>query len=557
MSYLLVEAAVQDDDLNSDMDSDAVVSEKERSGSTPRNSRKKQLPSPRMVALEVDGEPGEACSTSGSGVYDTRQLWGHPVGLYVLFATEMWERFSYYGMRALLVLFLTSDRFHSGQTGVWGFSALAWFCGYPEGGGGENGKANTEALASRIYGLYTALVYLTPLAGGVLADRYFGLRRMIVFGGAVMALGHFLMAIPSCLLLALLCLIMGEGAFKPNVSTELGLLYPPGDSRVDAAYSIFYVGINVGAFLSPLVCGALRKAYGFHAGFTAAGVGMIVSVAVYTFGRRFLPPSSQGVTRVCAKESPAAEAADASEKQGLLLSGKALDSPHVNEYNDRRLWREVKQHRRLLAAVAAVNALNVVFWAVYEQQGNSITLYTDQDIDRHIFGWEMPTEWTQSLNPLMIIAFTPVLTTFWKWQARRGLEPSDVAKMGAGSILLCVAYIVLFGSALNGLDSLMWLVLYTALLTVGELYLSPIGLALIARVAPAGMASLLMGTWCLNNFFGNYLAGLAGSLYPHMSHASFFALLSMLAGCNGALLLLASSRLKQVLQPRTTHSLPQ
>jgi POT family proton-dependent oligopeptide transporter len=440
-----------------------------------------------------------------------KTLFGHPVGLFVLFFTEMWERFSYYGMRALLVLYMTNHLIKAAETGqyVFGFGALK--------GGLEAvfGPLAVQPLASQIYGLYTGFVYFTPFFGGIIADRLLGQRKTVVVGGVLMAIGHFLMAFEQMFLLALLFLILGNGCFKPNISTQVGNLYPHGDPRRDGAFTIFYMGINLGAFFSPLVCGTLGQVYGWHYGFTAAGIGMVIGLFVYLFGQKYL--AEDHLTRT--------------------HEAKAKTEP---------LTRKEKEG---IVALVVLCILNIVFWGVYEQQGNTIQLFADQSTDWHIFGWEMPSTWFQSINPLFIFIFAPFLNMVWAKQATKKKEPTSVAKMAIGSVLLGGSFLILM-YVVGGLTStqklsFMWLVGCTLIYTLGELYLSPIGLSLVTKVAPARLVSMLMGMWFLSSFFGNYLSGYIGTYYEKMSHESFFLLLTILGVATGAAIFALQSPLKK------------
>jgi proton-dependent oligopeptide transporter, POT family len=396
---------------------------------------------------------------------------GHPKGLYVLFFTEMWERFSYYGMRSLLVYYMIKH------------------------------LQFAQERSSEIYGFYTGFVYFTPLFGGMLADRLLGQRRTVILGAVLMAIGHFLMAFERLFFPALLFLILGNGAFKPNISTQVGALYPPGDHRRDRAFSIFYMGINLGAFFSPLVCGTLGEKFGYHWGFAAAGVGMVIGLLIYLSGQRHLAPD-------------------------LIMQKKQ---------SGQRISREPLTHEDWLkvGAIFAMMALSVVFWSVYEQQGNTMALWADANTDRMIFGWEMPASWFQAFNPLMIFIFVPLLTMFWQRQDRRKKEPSSIAKMGIGCILLAAAFLVLIPPArelaVHPRASLWWLAACTFVLTIGEIYLSPIGLSLVTKIAPSRMASMMMGVWFLSSFFGNYLSGYLGTFWEKMPREHFFLLMSGLA----------------------------
>jgi POT family proton-dependent oligopeptide transporter len=363
----------------------------------------------------------------------------------------------------------------------------------------------TQERSSEIYGLYTGFVYLTPLFGGLLADRLLGQRRTVILGGVLMAVGHFLMAFESLFFAALLFLILGNGAFKPNISTQVGALYPPGDHRRDRAFSIFYMGINLGAFFSPLVCGTLGEKVGFHWGFAAAGVGMVIGLIVYLSGQRHLAPD-------------------------LIMQKNEAGQRRSQEPMTREDWLKI-------GAIFAMMALTIVFWSVYEQQGNTMALWADAHTDRMIFGWEMPASWFQSFNPLMIFIFVPVLNVFWGRLDRGGREPSSIAKMGIGCILLASAFLILIPPArelaINPRASLWWLTACAFVLTIGEIHLSPIGLSLVTKIAPARIVSMMMGVWFLSSFFGNYLSGYLGTFWEKMPKEDFFLLMFALSFAAG------------------------
>jgi POT family proton-dependent oligopeptide transporter len=431
-----------------------------------------------------------------------KDLFGHPRGLTFLFATEMWERFSYYGMRALLVLYMVKYLLHPERAEqVLGYGTIK--------GGLEAlfGPLGVQPLASQIYGLYTGLVYLTPLIGGLIADRWLGQRRTVLIGAALMAAGHFMMAFEPLFLAALSVLILGNGAFKPNISTQVGGLYPPGDPRRDRAYSIFYVGINIGAFFSPLIAGTLGELYGWHYGFGAAGIGMTIGLFIYLWASPTLPPD----------ELHKARAANA-ERTPL----------------SRDDWRAVMALILLCIPVT-------FFWATYEQQGNTIALWADAQTDRTlnllVTTIEIPVTWFQAFNPFMIFAFTPFIVALWSWQARRGREPSTVTKMAFGCFGIALANLVLVAAAWTlgggGKASWLWLFWYFAALTIAELYLSPIGLSLVSKVAPAKILSLMMGVWLATSFTGNLAAGWLGSFWSSMDKADFFLMIAAIAAMAG------------------------
>ncbi len=442
-----------------------------------------------------------------------KTILGHPKGLFVLFFTEMWERFSYYGMRSLLVLYMTDYLLSNPEkaASVFGFGAVrhaleAVF-----------GPLATQPLASQMYGLYTGFVYFTPFFGGILADRLWGQRKTVVIGGILMAIGHFLMASESMFLVALFFLIIGNGAFKPNISTQVGLLYPEGDTRRDGAFTIFYMGINLGAFLSPLICGTLGQKVGWHYGFGAAGVGMIIGLIVYLWGQKHLAPDN-------------------------IMQKKAADQKEEPLTKDD--WKKVW-------ALVALCALNIVFWGVYEQQGNTMQIWADKNTDWNFFGWEMPSTWFQSMNPAMIFAFAPLLNIFWAKQASKKKEPSSVSKMALGCIMMGVAFIIMMIvggiTPADGKASVLWLVATMTIVTLGELYLSPIGLSLVTKVSPARIVSMMMGMWFLSSFFGNYLSGYLGGYYDTMSKQGFFGLMTVLGIVAGLMIFAANKPLKKII----------
>jgi POT family proton-dependent oligopeptide transporter len=441
----------------------------------------------------------------------------HPPGLVILFFAEMWERFSYYGMRGLLKLYMANYLFVTARESLQGCRQLATPCALVPGNPDHvifwpliRGLLpnNPQEVASLLYGSYTALVYLTPFVGGILADRWIGQRKAVVIGGALMALGHFVMAIESSFFIALFLLILGNGAFKPNVSTQVGGLYAPGDPRRDGAFTIFYMGINLGAFICNLVCGTLAVLYGWHYGFAAAGFGMVLGLCVYWAGQKYLAPDQYARLHAA--------------------SAAATPAPPA-KLDDNELKR--------VFALIALCALNVVFWAVYEQQGNTMQSWADErTLWPVVFGFQIPSTWFQSFNPLMIIVLAPLLDWFWRGQARRGSEPSSVSKMAIGCVLLGVSFIVMIAGAQaigGGKGSPFWPLFCTALLTVGELYLSPIGLSLVTKVSPARIVSMMMGVWMLSSFFGNFLSGLIGVLYTRWSAEAFFVLLTCLGVGSG------------------------
>ncbi|HTT85593.1 MAG TPA: peptide MFS transporter [Rhizomicrobium sp.] len=457
--------------------------------------------------------------TDALAVQDTEpQLFGHPRGLTFLFTTEMWERFSYYGMRAILVLYLTNFLLLSGQAEhVAGYhtlkSAFEWLVGRQLG---------VQPFSSLIYGGYTGFVYLTPFFGGIIADRFLGQRFSVIVGGVLMAIAEFTLMVPSLFFLGLLFLIIGNGFFKPNISTQVGNLYKSGDSRIDRAYSIFYVGINVGAFFSPLICGTLGESIGYQWGFCAAGVGMVAGVFIYLAALRTLPPDRLG--RLKAKTE---------EKKKLTSQD----------------WKAV-------LALVLLCIPTSLFWAVYEQQGNTINLWAQNFTDRRLIpgliNVEIPVTWFQAFNPFMIWAFTPFVVALWARQSLRSKEPSTVTKMALGDFLLGASYLVMAAAAYltgpGGHASWIWLFFFFAVITLGELYLSPIGLALVARVAPPQILSAMMGLWFITSFIGNLLQGYIGSFFSMMDKTHFFLLCAAIGGVAGVITWLFDRPLRSVLE---------
>ena len=444
------------------------------------------------------------------------ELFGHPKGLTFLFTTEMWERFSYYGMRALLVLYMTKYVLVPGHAG-----SVIGLSGVKSALETIFGPLDVQPLSSQIYGFYTALVYLTPIFGGLLADRVLGQRRTVVIGATLMAIGHFLMAVEQLLLFALLALILGNGAFKPNISTQVGWLYPPGDQRRDRAYSIFYVGINVGAFLAPLVCGTLGEKAGWHYGFAAAGVGMLIGLSIYLYAMPLLP----------ADELQNARAAHAGRRPLT-----------------RNEWRGI-------TAILVLFVPTALFWATYEQGGNTIVLWADANTDRTIdfFGFtaEIPTTWFLAFNPFMIFAFTPFVVALWTRQAANGSEPSTISKMALGCAGVALSYLVMAAAAWHagpGQASWLWLFAYFVIITVGELYLSPVGLSLVTKIAPARILSMMMGVWLATSFIGGFLAGWLGSFWSRMEKPEFFLMIAAIATLAGATILASRWALAGVLR---------
>ncbi len=439
-----------------------------------------------------------------------RTFLGHPRGLFVLFFAEMWERFSYYGMRALLIFYLVQHWLYS------------------------------DGEASVIYGAYTSLVYVTPVVGGYLADRWLGQRKAVLFGALLLTCGHFLMAFEgdgggqsdpaiNVFWLALAFIIVGSGFLKANISVIVGQLYPLTDPRRDPAYTIFYMGINLGAAMGSLLAGYLGQTYGWSYGFGLAGIGMVIGLLVFTLGKPLLlgrgePPAPErlkvrhGGVPLEALLYLAGAAMVAvvwwliqnRALVGVLLGGTGVALVgYVLWTATARLTREERD--RILALLFLI-AGSVLFFALFEQAGSSLNLYTDRAVDRTLFGFTVPAAMFQSINAILIVALGPLFAALWLYLARRGREPSTPAKFGIGMVLLGAGFLILVGGAQAAgpgqATPLVFLFLIYLFHTMGELCLSPVGLSAMNRLAPAQMASLIMGTWFFASAIANFLAGL-------------------------------------------------
>ena len=486
-------------------------------------------------------------------------LFGHPRGLTFLFTTEMWERFSYYGMRSLLVLYMTKYLLLADHSGN-----VIGLIGVKRGLEALFGPLDVQPLSSQIWGLYTGLIYFTPIFGGLIADRVLGRRRTVVIGAVLMAIGHFMMAVEQLFLFALLFLILGSGCFKPNISTQVGGLYAPGDDRRDRAYSIFYVGINVGAFLAPLVCGTLGEEAGWHYGFAAAGVGMCIGLCIYLYALPHLPQDERlalggegshpplegergGVTALQSNSPPPGSLPRADLPPpggGGQLHFKAGEQTNSLTRGE---WRAV-------IALLVLFVPNTLFWACYEQIGNTTILWIDFGVDRTIdlFGSsaQIPTTWFLAFNPFMIFAFTPFVVALWARQAERGTEPSTVTKMALGCFGVTAANLIYAFAAFHaggGQANWLWVLAAIAIFTVGELYLSPVGLSLVTKVAPAHVLSMMMGVWLATSFTGGFLAGFLGSFWSRMAHIEFFLMIAGISALAGLMIFACHRPLKGAL----------
>lgn len=507
---------------------------------------------------------------------------GHPKGLYLLFVTEMWERFSYYGMRALFMLYMVQ--------------ALLF----------------DKELASQVYGSYTGLVYLTPLIGGYIADRYWGNRRSIVTGALTMAVGQFLLFLSACyyhevglakylMFCGLGLLILGNGFFKPNISTMVGRLYRPDDSRKDSAFTIFYMGVNVGSTLAPLICGLIGNTghpEDFKWGFLAACIGMLLGATVFRiFMNRYIcDPDGNPVGTAPARSKETTEKDEkkpsntgrtvlmvaftliltilfsvnwghtsdgvfaGSDWIGSLIYATVIVMPIII-ITDKSLTR-TEQAR--IGVIYIIAFFVIFFWSAYEQAGASLTFFADEQTDRRIGNWEMPAAYFQSFNPIMIVTLAPVFAAIWSFLGKRGWEPSSPRKQSIGLLLLSLGYLyIAFGvkDIEPGVKvSMAWLTGLYLIHTMGELCLAPIGLSLVYKLSPARFSSLLMGVWYLSTSAANKFAGFLSGFYPEHGVSKsclgyqvenlydFFMLFVFMSGAAAVILFLLSGKLQKMMK---------
>ncbi|MBM3773922.1 MAG: peptide MFS transporter [Acidobacteria bacterium] len=472
-----------------------------------------------------------------------KTFFGHPRGLATLFFTEMWERFSYYGLRALLILFMTAG---------------------PEAGG----LGFDVATAGAVYGLYTSMVYMMSVPGGWIADRVLGLRRAVLYGGVIIALGHYSLAAGSLasFYLGLALVVLGTGLLKPNISVIVGQLYAPADQRRDAGFSIFYMGINLGAFIAPLACGWVGQRIDWHLGFGLAGIGMTLGLIQYLAGRRHLrgigepPTAPDAQTRRkliwgISVTGGAALLVALLAFQGLVtpkaLAGAAgimLLAVVIGLFGWMFLagsWSAAE--RRRLAVIALLFAASTIFWSVFEQAGSTLNLFAARNTRTAILGFDFPASWLQSVNGLLIILLAPVFA--WLWLALGRRDPSSPAKFSLGLLFAGLGFAVLALGATGAGGariSPLWLVVTYVCHTIGELCLSPVGLSAMTKLAPERVAGLMMGAWFLSLAAGNYLGGRVSTFYEALSLPALFtavAAYAMVAAVAMALLIRPARRL--------------
>jgi POT family proton-dependent oligopeptide transporter len=475
-----------------------------------------------------------------------REFFGHPRGLAILFFTEMWERFSYYGMRALLILFMTA----SVSSGGLGYDV---------------------PTAGVVYGLYTAMVYMAALPGGWIADRIIGQRRAVLYGGILIACGNLMLAIPNTAIFfaGLTVVVMGTGLLKPNVSAIVGQLYEQGDARRDAGFSIFYMGINLGAFIAPLICGWVGARINWRYGFALAGIGMALGVIQYLLGSRNLghaglEPATPGdagakrqlaigaavlgtvlvVVAALAWQGTVSAKAIADGSGALLLAVVIAFFVWLFSTGS---WTPVERKR--LAVIAVLFTASTVFWSVFEQAGSSMNLFAQRNTNNDVGFFQIPAPWYQSINAMFIISLAPVFAALWIKLGRR--EPSSPAKFAWGLGLVGGGFLVLAAGAAIAetgvLVNPLWLLVTYLLHTMGELCLSPVGLSAMTKLAPARVAGLMMGVWFLSISAGNYLGGRMAALYGSLPLPSLFGTVGLLAMAAGVVLALFVGRIVRLM----------
>ena len=461
---------------------------------------------------------------------DTGGIAGHPSGLTTLFFTEMWERFSYYGMRALLVLFMTAPLAQDNP-----------------GLGFNVGKSTA------IYGLYTSMVYLLSLPGGWLADNLWGQRKAVFVGGCIIAAGHFSMAVPTfpTFYLGLVLIALGTGLLKPNVSTMVADLYPEGGARRDAGFSIFYMGINLGAFLGTILCGFIGEGYNFHWGFSLAGIGMVAGLIQYKMGAKRLGTAgslkSDAPPEALSRKSRGFYQAVAAAGAAITLFTFLATSGAIEvTIQQTATWLGygililsglfflylftagglTAIEKKRLVVIVWLYILAAMFWSGFEQAGSSMNIFARDLTDRGVAGWEMPASWLQNVNPVFIVIFAPIFGWLWTWLAQRDANPSIPMKFALGLFGLAAGFFVISWGAANASEasrvSMSWLVVTYFLHTAGELCLSPVGLSSMTKLAPKGRVGQMMGVWFIAAALGNLIAGLVAGRLEQLAPADLF-----------------------------------
>jgi POT family proton-dependent oligopeptide transporter len=453
-----------------------------------------------------NGSDSSTAAISTKAAPDQRTFLGHPRGLaYIVFAEGL-ERFSFYGMQALLMLYMVGYLLQPGQ--IEHVAAFTEFRAVVES---IFGPLSLQALASQIFGLYVGLVYFFPVLGGMLGDRFIGRTRAVVIGAILMAAGHFMMAFEAAFLFALAALILGSGLLKGNLAAQVGDLYPKNDKRRDSAFSMYCLAINAGAFVAPLVCGTLGELYGWHYGFGAAGIGMLVGIVIYLSGRGYIP---------------ADKTFDATTSRPKLQPGDG----------------------RIVVSLAGVIAITSLYWAGQTQVWNTYPIWLRDRVDRGVFDLSIPVTWFQSLDTLAVLALAPLVIWLWKRQAARGAEPRDLAKIAIGCVAFALACVLLGVSEwLSGgaTVSVLWPTVFHFMCAIGYLYVWPITLALVSRAAPPAVNSTMVGAYYLAIFLGGIFSGWLGRFYEALSPAEFWLLHGAVVGSGAVLITLMSGVLSR------------
>jgi POT family proton-dependent oligopeptide transporter len=441
-----------------------------------------------------------------------RDLFGHPRGLVVLAGTELWERISFHGMQALLVLYMVGQLLLPGHVGhIVGFTR---FRGVIES---VTGPLSAQALASQIFGLYVGLIYFTPIFGGLLGDRLLGRQRTVVLGALLMTAGHFCMAFEQPFLLALVLLILGAGCLRGNLISQVGDLYSKDDRRRATAFQIYYTMLNTGAFVAPLITGTLAQGFGWHYGFGFAGFGMLAGLIIYLTGQRDLPPEAP--RRIM------------SVRAGLGAS-----------------------ERRVVLVLLMMLPLLTLFWIAQSQVWNTYNLWARDHVDLMIAGWRMPVPWLQSFDALAVVAMVPPVVLLWRWQAQHTREPDDFAKLVVGCLLFGagMAWLAAGGLAADaaGRVPLVWALGFHIFSNIGYIYFAPIAIALFSRTAPVAVNSMMVGVYYLSMFAGSTISGRLGGLYERLSPDRFWLLHAVIVCTGGLLILLFARRLRRELTPQ-------
>ena len=445
-----------------------------------------------------------------------RDVMGHPVGLYYIAFAEAWERFSYYGMQVLLVLYMVKQLLLPGHV-----DNIAGFPGFRHALESVYGPLDIQPLSSAIFGLYTSLVYLTPILGGLLADRVMGKTRTITIGALLMAAGHFLMAFDISFLPALLCLVLGVGCFKGNLASQVGDLYAPDDLRRADAFQVYFIFINAGVILAPIVCGTLGETVGWHWGFGAAGVGMLLGLAIYLAGRRYLPPDRIAGRRT--RDAAPAPALTPRDRKAIVLLIAMIP-------------------------VLAIGALG------NQQLYNAYLVWADRSYDFVVFGERIPTTWLATLDAVVSVSFLVGTVAFWRWWGTRHRSPDEITKLAIGCAISALAFVILAVAATHAAAMGTKVSLWTALAvhvvnSIGFANVFPVSLALYARVAPRALSATILGLFYLNLFLANALVGKLGGWLDVMAPLAFWGLHAGLVLAAGLVFLMVKLLFGRILTP--------